>query len=250
MENVSFATTYSSTAPATEQRSALLAGQLYAKAGVARPRGGGLQQGRLPQAGGRDAGAARPAGEGGGALPARRGERSRRRRVRGGRRRGARGDAEGRGRVQGRQAGRGGGVLPQGPGLPARGRAVRVGGDDGRGRRGLRGRRELGARRRRLHARRARGARRGRVREGGRVRDGGDPVREARRPAARGRPVRPRRPHVQERRGRRARGRSRAGDRLPAARAGLRRQPPRGDGAARAALHRDAAAPPSPASAC
>jgi tetratricopeptide (TPR) repeat protein len=34
MENVSFATTYSSTAPASEQKSALLAGQLFAKAGA------------------------------------------------------------------------------------------------------------------------------------------------------------------------------------------------------------------------
>jgi tetratricopeptide (TPR) repeat protein len=34
MENVSFSTTYSSTAPATEQKSALLAGQLFAKAGA------------------------------------------------------------------------------------------------------------------------------------------------------------------------------------------------------------------------
>jgi hypothetical protein len=34
MENVSFSTTYSSTAPATEQKSALLAGRLYVKAGA------------------------------------------------------------------------------------------------------------------------------------------------------------------------------------------------------------------------
>ncbi len=91
----------------------------------------------------------------------------------------------------------------------------------------------------RLHPGRPRGPGRRRLREGGRPRDRGLALPEARGRRPRGRPLRPRRPVVQERRGLRAGRRAREGDRPPAAGRPGRREPPRRDRAPRPALHRD-----------
>ena len=62
MENVSFSTTYSSTAPATEQQERAPGGPALREGRPARPGGRRLLEGRLPPAGGRGAPAPRAAG--------------------------------------------------------------------------------------------------------------------------------------------------------------------------------------------
>ena len=202
--------------------------------------------------GGRGAPEARPAGQGGRALHARRGPRERGRGLRAGGRRGARGErCAARWPSRRDRAAGGRRALREGPRLPARGRAVRVGRDAGRGgaaptRRARAGRRPAASTcapaSRRRRPRRTRGRASSRPRPSSTRRLGNAPKATE----LYGRAGL----HLQERRGRGAGGRPREGDRAAPARAAERREPPRRDRAPGAALHRDRPAGARRRSAC